>query len=100
MRDYELVLVISPEISDDDLPATLDKLNRAITQKGGTVQEVQRWGRRKLSYPLKRFKEGSYVLERLSMEPKDTSELESGLRVSEEVLRHILAKKDKHSKAV
>lgn len=92
--EYELVLVISPEVSDDDLPAALEKINRFFTDKGGTIKETKPWGRRKLSYPIKRFREASYVLELVDLEPEDTSEVEAGLRINEEVLRHLLVRQE------
>ena len=90
MRDYELVVAISPEITDDNLPAIVDKVSRIITDRGGEVKEVQQWGRRRLAYPIKRFREANYLLTRIQMEPKAAKDVEAGLRLSEEVIRHLL----------
>lgn len=91
-RDYELVLIISPEITDDVLDTTIDKVSQFITERGGTVSEVERWGKRKLAYPIKHSIEGSYVLARFKWNPALIKELEANLRISEEVLRHLLIK--------
>jgi small subunit ribosomal protein S6 len=92
LRDYELVVIISPEVTDEDIPATLEKMNQSITNKGGSITEVNQWGRRKLAYPIQNFLEGNYVLTQFKMEPKMTAELEANLRLTEEVLRHLLVR--------
>ena len=91
-RDYELVLIISPEIADEALDTTIDKVGHFITEKGGTISDVERWGKRKLAYAIKHFMEGSYVLTRFKFKPTLCKELEAKLQVSEEVLRHLLIK--------
>ena len=92
LRDYELVLIISPEVTDEDVPAALEKLSQFITDRGGTITEVNQWGRRKLAYPIKQFLEGNYVLTQFKIEPKMTAELEASLRLAEDFLRHLLVR--------
>lgn len=92
MRDYELVLIINPQIEDDKVPQVLEKVTRLVTDKGGTVTEVNPWGRRKLAYPIKRHLEGNYVLAKAKLEPAHVKELESQLQLSEEFLRHLVVK--------
>lgn len=92
MRDYELVVIISPEVTDEEVPITLEKMNQFITDRGGSITEVNQWGRRKLAYPIENFMEGNYVLTQFKMEPKQTAELEASLRLSEEILRHLLVR--------
>lgn len=92
MRDYELVVIISPEVTDEEVPVTLEKMNQFITDRGGSITEVNQWGRRKLAYPIENFMEGNYVLTQFKMEPKQTAELEASLRLSEEILRHLLVR--------
>ena len=91
-RDYELVLIISPEIADEALDSTIDRINQFITDNGGTISEIERWGKRKLAYPIKRFLEATYVLTKLKLDTKSTKDIEAKLQVSEEVLRHLLIK--------
>lgn len=92
LRDYELVAIISPEIADEDVPAALDRMGQFITDRGGTITEVNQWGRRKLAYPIQQFLEGNYVLTQFKIEPKMTAELEASLRLAEEILRHLLVR--------
>ena len=90
LRDYELVLVFRPDIAEEGSTAALDKVTQFITQRGGTVASVDRWGKMRLAYPIKHFIEGSYVLARFTMKPQVARELEASLRISEDVLRHML----------
>ena len=92
LRDYELVVVISPEVGEEEIPATLEKISRFIVERGGSVTEVNQWGKRKLAYPIKNFMEGNYVLTQFKLEPRLTAELEASLGLSEEVLRHLLVR--------
>ena len=94
LRDYELVLIISPEVTDEAFEATLDNLSKSVTESGGTVSNVERWGKRKLAYPLKHFMEANYVLTQLKMSPASGKQLEANLRISEDVLRHLLIRLD------
>ncbi len=92
--DYELVLVISPEVAEEEFEATIDNVSRLITGKGGTVSDIERWGKRRLAYPIRHFTEGSYVLVRFKLKPAFGKELGVSLRISEEVLRHLLIRLD------
>lgn len=92
MRDYELVMVLSPEVSEDNLSLILDSVGKFVTEQGGIVAEVNQWGMRRLAYPIKRFVEGKYVLARLTFEPRVVAELEANLKLREEVLRCLLVR--------
>ena len=94
LRDYELVLVISPEVTEEEFEATIDNVSRFITGKGGIISDIERWGKKRLAYPISHFVEGSYVLTRFKLGPAFGKELESNLRISEEVLRHLLIRLD------
>ena len=92
MRDYELVVILSSELAEEEVPAAIDRLSQLIVDRGGEVKEVNRWGRRKLAYPIKRQLEGNYLVTQVRLEPNRTSDIEAGLRISEEVLRHLLVR--------
>lgn len=94
LLDYELVLVISPEVAEEEFEATIDNVSRLITGKGGTVSDIERWGKRRLAYPIRHFVEGSYVLARFKMKPAFGKELGANLQISEEVLRYLLIRLD------
>jgi small subunit ribosomal protein S6 len=92
LRNYELAVVVSPQVSEEGYEATIDKYSRFITGKGGVVDDTQRWGKRRLAYPIKHFGEGNYVLFKFRMKPSYSRELEANLKISEEILRHLLVK--------
>jgi small subunit ribosomal protein S6 len=92
LRDYELTVIISPDVADEEIPATIEKVGRFITDRGGSITEVNQWGRRKLAYPIRNHREGNYVLTQFKMEPRSTADLEASLGLSEEVLRHLLVR--------
>lgn len=92
MTNYELVVILSPELADDGVRGFIDRLKELVGGIGGSVEETVEWGRRKLAYPIKRRTEGNYVLAKVKLQPSSTRELESSLRLREEVLRHLLVK--------
>jgi len=92
LRDYELVLIISPEVLGEKFGAVIDNVSQFITGKGGIISDVEQWGKRRLAYPIKHFEEGSYVLTRFKLKPTLSKELEVNLQISEEILRHLLVK--------
>jgi small subunit ribosomal protein S6 len=90
LRDYEMVIIVNPEVADENLDGVIDSISKVITGKDGTVSEVDRWGKRKMAYPIKQFTEGSYVLARFKFRPSLSKELEADLQISDQVLRHLL----------
>jgi small subunit ribosomal protein S6 len=92
LRDYELVYILSPDIDDELLETRVNGISQFITGREGVVDSVDKWGKRRLAYPLKHFLEGNYVLARFKLSPARCRELEANLRISEEVLRHLLVK--------
>jgi small subunit ribosomal protein S6 len=85
-------MVLDPELEDEQSSATVDRMTQFVTSRGGEVTNVNTWGKRKLSYPIKSRTEGNYIITHLRIEPARAAELEATLRLSEEVLRHLLVK--------
>lgn len=92
LRDYELTVVFSPEVLEEQVDGAIEKLSQYITQKEGVIVEVKRWGRRKLAYPIRKFRDGNYVFTQLQLDPGKAPELETNLKSWEEVLRFLLIK--------
>ncbi len=92
MRDYEMVMIISPEVPEEDVVAVIDKASAFIASRGGEIMQVDRWGKRKLAYPIDRFREGYYVVSRFKFEPGMTAELEADLKITENILRHMVVR--------
>ena len=91
-QDYELVYIIRPDKEEEELESRIEGISKFISGNDGTVAEVERWGKKKLAYPIQHTLEGNYVLTRFSMSPAKCKELEANLKISEDVLRHLLIK--------
>jgi small subunit ribosomal protein S6 len=89
-----LVTVLRPDIGDEEVQTALDRVHDAVKSRGGEVQDVNQWGRRKLAYPIRRYLEGNFILSNIHLEPERTAELERGLLLSEDVIRHLLVRLD------
>lgn len=90
LRDYELVVILRPDIADDVVSQSLERLQQNVTSRGGDVTDVNHWGRRRLAYPIQRHMEGNYVVSQIKMDPAQVPSLEGTLRISEEVIRHMI----------
>jgi len=98
LRAYEAVLVLAPTLDEDAVVAFLARARQAIEQKGGTVSTVERWGKRRLSYDIRDFKEATYILLRLKANPiGGTEEFQHLCRISEDVLRHLIVVEEEGS---
>ncbi len=91
---YEMVVIISPQLIDEQLESAINNISNFITGKGGTVSEIVRWGKRNLAYPIRHFPSGTYILTKFTLKPNFSKELETHLKISEPVLRHLLVKLD------
>lgn len=92
LRDYELMVILSPEVGDDVIEGSLERLSQGVTSRGGEVVDVNHWGRRRLAYPISRHFEGNYVVSQIKMDPAEVPGMEAALRIQEDVLRHLIVK--------
>ena len=92
LRDYELMVILSPEVGDDVIEESLARLSQGVTSRGGEVVDVNHWGRRRLAYPISRHFEGNYVVSQIKMDPAEVPAMEAALRIQEDVLRHLIVK--------
>lgn len=92
LTDYELVMIYTPELTEEALEPAINSVTQVITGKGGVVSEVQRWGKKKLAYPIKHASEGNYVLVRFKAEPANNKELETNIKIAERIIRYLLVK--------
>jgi small subunit ribosomal protein S6 len=92
LQDYELIYIINPDVAEDALEAKVSSVSQSITSRDGVIASVDRWGKRKLAYPLKHYLEGHYILTKFKISPARLKEIEANLKISEEVLRHLLVK--------
>jgi small subunit ribosomal protein S6 len=90
VRRYELMLLLRPDLEDDKLQAAVEKVTRAIVNGGGSLSKVSPWGKRRLAYDINRHREASYFLIHFDIEPAQVREIERGMLISEEILRHLV----------
>ncbi|HEX8026610.1 MAG TPA: 30S ribosomal protein S6 [Candidatus Limnocylindrales bacterium] len=99
MRRYELMLVFRPDAPDDRTSAIIDRTTRQITAAGGQIVKVAPWGRRRLAYQIDRHREGSYHIVVFEAPATAIAELERGLLITEEVLRHLVVRQERPARA-
>ena len=94
MKKYELALVVNAKIEDDARAAVVEKAIEYITRAGGTVTEVEDWGKKKLAYEIQKMNEGFYYFIQFDAEPDVPAEVEADVRIMDNVLRFLCVKKD------
>lgn len=87
MRKYEIMAIIDPVVDDRQVPTMVDKHLRTITKAGGTVDNIDIWGRRKLAYEIQKKPEGIYVVINITSTPADVQELDRLMAIDEQVMR-------------
>lgn len=93
MRDYEILYIVRADLDDDKVQDIIKRVNTLIEKAGGSLERTNVWGKRKLAYEVKHQKEGSYVLQDFQIGPDRVPELEAALKITEEVLRHLVVRK-------
>ena len=94
MREYELTLIVHPELEETAFKEALEKVTGWITEGGGEIIKQDLWGKRELAYPIQKLDEGNYVFFSANMAPTFCVELERNLRFLEPVIRYLLIAKD------
>lgn len=94
MNKYELVLVVNAKIEDEARTAVVDKAKAYVERFGGTVTEVEDWGKKKLAYEIQHMKEGFYYFIQFEADAACPAELEKRVRIMENVLRYLVVRKD------
>ena len=95
LRDYEIVMVLSPEVTEDEASATVGTVSAFIGERGGTINHQENWGVRRLAFPIQSFGEGNYFLARFTLDAESIVELDRSLNASQSVLRHLVVRMDK-----
>ena len=93
-RKYELVYVVSPDATDEQVADLHTQVEAIIQRMGGQLEKTENWGRRKLAYEIGRHKEGTYVLEVINGHGDLMKEIDRRLRVTDLVIRHLTVRVD------
>ena len=93
MKAYELLFFVDPTATDEDRAGAMKRVDVAISENGGTVDNVDEWGRRKLAYEIDHLAEGDYTLIDFHAEPTQIEELDRVLRINDAVKRHMIVRR-------
>ena len=94
MRNYEVAFIIHPEVDDEGVGALTEKVQGWITAGGGSIDKVERQGRKKLAYEIRKQREGHYVLLYAKMNAGTPLEVERNLRLTEQIMRFMIIRPD------
>ena len=92
MPQYEIAFIVHPEVDENGLAELAEKVQGWVTAGGGTVEKVERQGKKRLAYPIRKQREGHYVLLQTAMKPSGPLEIERNLRLTEQVMRFMITK--------
>ena len=96
MRHYELMVILDPDLEERTIAPSLETFLNVVRNGGGTVEKVDVWGRRRLSYEIKKHAEGIYAVIDINAEPAAVAELDRQLNLNESVLRTKLMRPEVH----
>ena len=94
MNKYELAVVVSAKIEDDERAAVVDKCKALVERFGGNITEVDEWGKKKLAYEVQKMREGFYYFIQFESDSTCPNELEHRVRIMEPVIRYLIVKQE------
>ncbi len=94
MSKYELAVVLNAKIEDEERAAAIEKIQGYITRFGGTVTNVDEWGKKRLAYEVQKMKEGYYYFIQFDAETTAPIEIENRVRIMENVIRYLCVKQE------
>ena len=96
MKAYELLFFVDPTITDEARAGVMKRIEVALTENGGQVDNVDNWGKRKLAYEIDKLTEGDYTLVNFHADPTQIAELDRVLRINDAVKRHMIVRRPAH----
>jgi small subunit ribosomal protein S6 len=94
MRIYENLFIVKPDATEEEIDHLIDQMSKNVTTTGGTIDKVDKWGKRRLAYRIDKHREGTYVLMQFSAEPATVKEFERRLRVQDSVIKFLTVRID------
>jgi small subunit ribosomal protein S6 len=88
------MVILDPNVGEEDLKTAQQRITDQIAARGGQVEQVETWGRRRMFYPVKHTQDGHYVVYTFRSEPQTVRELEASWRITDGVLRHLVTRKE------
>jgi small subunit ribosomal protein S6 len=97
-RFYEVMFIVRPDVLEEDLDKLVENFTATVTSGGGAIRAIEKLGRRKLAYTVRKFNDGNYVLLTIDADGKLVAELERRLRVTEPVIKYLTVRMDEEEK--
>lgn len=94
MNKYELCVVLSAKLEDDERTAVLDKVQKLVTRFGGTITNIDEWGKKKLAYEIQKMKEAYYYFVQFDADATAPIEIENRIRIMDNVIRYLCVRAD------
>lgn len=94
LRSYETLFVLKPDLDEEATTAAIERLTELIQKNKGTVEQINRWGKKRLAYEIEDYREGYYTLVYFQGEPETAKELDRVMRISDFLLRHTIVRRD------
>ena len=94
MNKYESIYILRPTMEEEAIKAAVERFTNLVTEEGGQIEKVEEWGKRRLAYPIQKFREGYYVQMNFSASSEFPSELERIYRITDDVISYIIVRED------
>jgi small subunit ribosomal protein S6 len=94
MRIYENLFIVKPDATEEEIDHLVEQMSKSVTTNGGTIDKVDKWGKRRLAYRIEKHREGSYILMQFTAEPSTVKEFERRLRVQDSVMKFLTVRID------
>jgi small subunit ribosomal protein S6 len=94
MKKYEVMYIIRPNIEDEAKKALVERFNNVLSDNGAEVTEAKEWGKRRLAYEINDFRDGYYMLIQVNAAAEAVQEFDRLAKISEDIIRHIVIKKE------
>lgn len=95
MVAYELMVILNPELSEEEIESTLQRLQNIIREGEGEISNLDKWGKRRLAYEVKKFREGFYAVMNFRSAPGVAAELERIIKITDNIIRYLLIRDEK-----
>ncbi|HHY38933.1 MAG TPA: 30S ribosomal protein S6 [Clostridia bacterium] len=92
MKPYELMFIVKPELGDEAVDAIMQRVQDIVKSEGGNVDEIRKWGKRRLAYEIKGYRDGLYILAKFTADPPVVRELDRQLKITDEVIRFMICR--------
>lgn len=94
MRKYEILYIIRPNIEEEAKKALVERFDSILKDNGAEIIESKEWGKRRLAYEIKKYRDGIYHVVKVQAEPKAVQEFDRLARINDDIIRHMIVKEE------